>query len=149
MVIITPSAAALENSRNTKPVLYVQSPRVVVAFPGPPRVRINSVSNSLRKSIILIMVITKSVGVINGSVILRNIWFADAPSTRAASYKEGEIAVRAARTKSITKGIDCQESTIIMANSALVCDPNQFTFSIPRLPKAQLITPRSVSNINL
>ena len=73
MVIITPSAAALENSRKTKPVLYVQSPRVVVAFPGPPRVRINSVSNSFRKSIILIMVITKSVGVINGSVILWNI----------------------------------------------------------------------------
>jgi hypothetical protein len=69
----TPNAAARENSKKINPVLYVQSPRVVVSFPGPPRVNMNKVSNNLRKSMILIMTTTKSVGVINGNVTFQNV----------------------------------------------------------------------------
>ncbi len=67
--------------------MYVESSSL--AFPGPPLVRRNGISNPLSAPVKHIVRVRRIISLINGSFIFNRIWKSVAPSTFAASYTDG------------------------------------------------------------
>ena len=88
---------------------------VSVAVPGPPPVRMKTVSKILKASISRKRPTTTSNGASIGTVRRKKICTAEAPSTAAARKGPTGKACRPARKASIMKGVHCQMSTKISA----------------------------------
>ena len=63
----------------------------MLAFEGPPFVRLTDSSNSCSVPFVDIIAVRSMVGLSSGMVIFKKVWKADAPSILAASYTEYSI----------------------------------------------------------